>query len=201
MNDRFRDVSPQGFVLSHRKGFLRALRSALNVRVKDVIVISVQPAEARKRSARGPPNRGKAKAKNERRKKVTKEGGRNVRQLAANGDLDVLFAVRNGSWGILAGEKVQIALSSRLDTVEQSTGLVVEEIGRDRCTQGRCVYGKCQDRFVLESLDGVAVSLDVMSFVSPRHHQRVQCICKEGYAGEFSSSLVWNSTICDYIRF
>lgn len=69
--------------------------------------------------------------------------------------------------------------------MEQNTGLVVEEIGRDRCTQGRCVYGKCLDRFVLESLEGLPISLDVLSFVSPRHHQKLQCICKEGYAGKF----------------
>lgn len=98
-------MSPQGFVLSHRKGFLRALRNGLGVRVKDVVIISVQPAEGRKRSARGPPSKGKpAKTKGEKKKKG-KEGGRVTRQLTV-GDLDVLFAVRNGSWGLLPAEKV-----------------------------------------------------------------------------------------------
>ncbi|KRT79053.1 Cadherin, partial [Oryctes borbonicus] len=41
---RFREVSPESFVLSHRKGFVKAVRNAMNCRLKDVVIISVQPS-------------------------------------------------------------------------------------------------------------------------------------------------------------
>lgn len=41
---RFRDVRPEVFILSHRKGFVRAVRNAMNCRLKDVVIISVQPS-------------------------------------------------------------------------------------------------------------------------------------------------------------
>lgn len=109
-------MSPQSFILSHRKGFLRALRNGLGVKVKDVVIISVQPAEVRKRSVRGGPalKTKPAKPKTEKKKKTKegkepKEGGRSARQLTLN-DLDVLFAVRNGSYGILPADRVSTFL-------------------------------------------------------------------------------------------
>ncbi|GLV37966.1 kugelei [Carabus blaptoides fortunei] len=41
---RFREVTQEAFILSHCKGFVRAVRSAMNSRLKDVVIISVQPS-------------------------------------------------------------------------------------------------------------------------------------------------------------
>ncbi len=38
-----REMSAEDFVLSYRKNLLKALRNVMNVRTKDVIIISVQP--------------------------------------------------------------------------------------------------------------------------------------------------------------
>lgn len=42
---RFREVTDRDFVLSHRKGFLRAVAEATDREISDVVVVSVQPSE------------------------------------------------------------------------------------------------------------------------------------------------------------
>lgn len=76
-------------------------------------------------------------------------------------------------------------LTNHLDEIEQGTGLVVEEIVRDRCTSNYCIYGSCNDKFALEPLHTTAIATDVTSFVSPRYQHKVECHCKEGYAGTY----------------
>ena len=77
-----------------------------------------------------------------------------------------------------------MALTKHLDEVEQSMGLIVEEIIRDKCTPNHCVYGTCHDRYALDSSQSATVATDVTSFVFPKYAHRVKCLCQEGYAGE-----------------
>ncbi|KAJ4440956.1 hypothetical protein ANN_10805, partial [Periplaneta americana] len=163
----FRDVSPSEFVLSHRKGFIRAVRNALGARVKDVVIISVQPT--------GLSIPGKVRSKRQ----------------ASSRDLDVLFAVRKPqqpmapSLGFYSADAIRKALTQHLEALEQSTGLIVEEIVRDKCTAKYCTFGECRDHIVLDtSVAATPIATDVTSFVSPRHQHRVVCNCNEGYAGE-----------------
>lgn len=167
---RFRDVSPSEFVLSHRKGFIRAVRNALGARVKDVVIISVQPS--------GLSTPGKVRPK---------------RQVTSR-DLDVLFAVRKPqqpmtpSLSFHSADGIRKALTQHLEALEQSTGLIVEEIVHDKCTTKYNIcttYGECRDRIILNTtIAATPIATDVTSFVSPRHQHRVVCDCKEGYAGK-----------------
>ncbi|XP_014488108.1 PREDICTED: fat-like cadherin-related tumor suppressor homolog [Dinoponera quadriceps] len=158
---RFREVSPEDFILSHRKGFVRTVRNAMNCRLKDIVIISVQPSSDEA-------NLIKSRA---------------VRQAVHN-DLDLLFAVKKPpASGFHASETVRESLNQHLEELEESTKLVVEEIVRFKCSKGYCFYGECQDRIVLEPKLITPVATDVMSFVSPRHKHTIECSCKEGYAG------------------
>jgi protocadherin Fat 1/2/3 len=167
---RFRNVSPSEFVLSHRKGFIRAVRNALGARVKDVVIISVQPS--------GLSTPGKVRPK---------------RQITSR-DLDVLFAVRKPqqpmapSLSFHSADGIRKALTQHLEALEQSTGLIVEEIVRDKCTAKYCTYGECRDRIILNTtIAATPIATDVTSFVSPRHQHHVVCDCKEGYAGKLTN--------------
>ncbi|XP_031337329.1 fat-like cadherin-related tumor suppressor homolog isoform X2 [Photinus pyralis] len=161
---RFREVSPEAFILSHRKGFVRAVRNAMNSRLKDVIIISVQPSS-------------------------DDLNLRARRQVVMNKDLDVLFTVRKPADGFYPTDSVRKALNDNLEELEESTKLVVEEIVHLKCTNSYCDYGFCQDHYYLVPLIE-PISTDVTSFVSPRHSQKLECICKEGYGGERCDTIV-----------
>ncbi|XP_024879658.1 fat-like cadherin-related tumor suppressor homolog isoform X4 [Temnothorax curvispinosus] len=169
---RFREVSPEDFMLSHRKGFVRTVRNAMNCRLKDIVIISVQPSTDEA-------NLIKSRA---------------IRQAVHN-DLDLLFAVKKaanpaGSSGFYASESIREALNQHVEELEESTKLVVEEIVRFKCNKGYCFYGDCQDKITLDPTQITPVSTDVMSFVSPRHKHKMECNCKEGYAGSHCEVVV-----------
>ncbi|XP_068085238.1 fat-like cadherin-related tumor suppressor homolog [Anabrus simplex] len=171
---RFRDISPSDFVLRHRKGFVRAISNALKVRLKDVIIISLQVSST----------------------ELPKPKGRSARQASnQSNDLDVLFAVRKSqasgpNSGFYSSDTVRQAIHENLEEVELSTGLVVEEIVRDKCTVNYCAFGECEDRIILDTTAVTPTTTDFTSFVSPHHEHVVHCDCKEGYAGERCENIV-----------
>ncbi|XP_048512093.1 fat-like cadherin-related tumor suppressor homolog isoform X4 [Athalia rosae] len=169
---RFREVSPEDFILSHRKGFIRTVRNAMNCRLKEVIIISVQPSADEANVIKS----------------------RAIRQ-AVHHDLDVLFAVRKaqtllGTAGFYSSESIREALNQHIEELEESTKLVVEEIVRFKCNKGYCVYGECHDKINLDTVQITPIATDVTSFVSPRHKHKMECSCKEGYAGNHCEVVV-----------
>ncbi|XP_044259257.1 fat-like cadherin-related tumor suppressor homolog isoform X5 [Tribolium madens] len=162
---RFRQVSPEVFVLSHRKGFVRAVRNAMNCRLKDVIIISVQPSSDDDISLRS-------------------------KRYIVNKDLDVLFTVRKPDEGFFSSESIKKALNDNFEELEESTKLVVEEIIRFKCSNTYCTFGVCQDHYMLDPGRVDPVATDVTSFVSPYHRQKLECVCKEGYGGEKCDTIV-----------
>lgn len=158
---RFRQVSPETFILSHRKGFVRAVRNAMGCKLKDVNIISVQPSVdevfKRKRSIQ---------------------------------DLDVLFTVRKPDGSFYNTDDIRKSVNDNLEELEESTKLVVEEIIRAKCTSNHCMFGACQDHYVLDVTKAEPVATDVISFVSYRHQLKLECICKEGYGGERCDTIV-----------
>lgn len=161
---RFREVSPESFILSHRKAFVRAIRNAMNSKLKDVIIISVQPS--------------------------SDEDNLRAKRQIINRDLDVLFTVRKPDKGFYSSDSIRKAVNDNLEELEELTKLVVEDIVRLKCTNSYCTYGICQDHYVLITDQIVPISTDVTSFVSPRHTQKLECICKEGYGGERCDTIV-----------
>lgn len=167
---RFREVTPDVFILSHRKGFIRAVRNAMNSRLKDVVIISVQPSNDDIN--------------------ILSHSRRSPRQIVSQ-DLDVLFTVRKPQSGsFYSTDAIRKALKENIEELEESTKLVVEEIVRMKCTSTYCLSGVCQDRIVLDILDISPIATDVTSFVSPKHQHKMDCICKVGYAGDRCDTIV-----------
>ncbi|XP_017769468.1 PREDICTED: fat-like cadherin-related tumor suppressor homolog isoform X4 [Nicrophorus vespilloides] len=162
---RFREVTPEAFVLSHRKGFVKAVRNAMNSKLRDVIIISVQPSNNDLMNLRA------------------------KRQVISR-DLDVLFTVKKPDNGYYTADTLRKAMNDYLEELEESTKLVVEEIVRLKCTSSYCMYGVCQDHYILNINKIVPVSTEITSFVSAAHLQKLECICKEGYGGDRCDTIV-----------
>ncbi|KAK0095182.1 hypothetical protein PV326_009029, partial [Microctonus aethiopoides] len=169
---RFREVSPEDFVLSHRKSFIRTIRNAMDCRLKDIIIIGVQASSDEVNVIKS-----------------------RVSRQAVHNDLDLLFAVRKsnpllGAPGFYSSESIREALNQHIEELEESTKLVVEEIVRFKCSKGHCVYGDCHDKIILDQTQITPVATDVMSFVSPKYKHKIECSCKEGYAGNHCEIVV-----------
>lgn len=152
---RFREVTDRDFILSHRKGFVRAIGEATDCEPGDVVIVSVQPS-------------GEGEA----------DESRSRRQVAQ--DLDVAFCVR-APGGFLPADALRRRLHAHLERLEERTRLVVEELLRATC--GGCVHGACSERVALQPA-ARAVSCEVFALVAPPHRLRGSCACSAGYGGE-----------------
>ncbi|XP_059483774.1 fat-like cadherin-related tumor suppressor homolog isoform X2 [Neocloeon triangulifer] len=162
---RFLDVTPEDFLYSYRKNFIKAIKSTLNVRLKDVMILSLQPTA---------PSQTKQK----------------IRLKRAAPGLDVLVAVRSPTGALVPAAEVHSALNNNLDDLEAATGLTVGEITFKKCTPGFCKFGECSDRILLDKTQIISVNTELNSFVAPAHLHKAFCQCKEGYDGERCEKIV-----------
>uniref|UniRef100_A0A182K8T4 Uncharacterized protein n=1 Tax=Anopheles christyi TaxID=43041 RepID=A0A182K8T4_9DIPT len=176
---RFVKVSPEAFVLSHRKGFIRSVRNAIGCKIKDIIIISVQPSNDDELNVIQ--HRAKRDLGNV---TMLSEPGLRYRRNA-NRDLDVLFTVRNSqTGGFYAAHEIRRLIDENLEEIEDATKLQIDEVVRSKCLPNYCIHGECEDRIVLDAKLIHPVSTDVTSFVSARHAHRMECACREGYGGD-----------------
>lgn len=141
---RFREVTARDFVQSHRRGFVRAVSAAVGCRAEEVSVLSVQ---------------------------VSGESESRTRRQVAR-DLDVLFAAGDGAGGFLPAEELRRALHEKLEALEESARLVVEELVRGACVG--CERGACRERVRL--LPGVLVAdAELVALAAPPH--RLEAVC------------------------
>lgn len=187
---RFRNVSPKEFLMSHKKQFVRSVRSIMGVRMKDVIIIAVQQTEqsdyANMIQSDSPLNT----TKSQRHKR------------SDTSDLDLLFAVRKGPANASAAavaansvfytrDEMYKVLEENSDEIEDITKLTIDEIVKSMCDPSICgPNGKCFDKTVLDSTRLVATSIDVNSFVAARFHFQTECNCREGYGGEYCTEYI-----------
>lgn len=157
---RVRDVTPEEFLYSYRKNFMKAVKSALNVRLKDVVMVSMQPATT---------------------------SGRPKRAVVG---LDILMAARSISGGFLSAAAVARGLNNQLEELEAITGLHVDEVLHKRCSPNYCKYGDCVDKVVLDATHIVSVNTELTSFVAPAHHLKLLCQCKDGYDGKKNIKII-----------
>lgn len=183
---RFVEVTPEQFVLSHRKTFIRSVRSATMARLKDIIIISVQPTADETNTIKH------FRYNRDLRASFASDADsiidtRSKRQLQH--DLDVLFAVRkhqNSSATPLyyTSEEVRIMLEKKINDIEKLTELSVEEIVQSKCSAHYCDHGHCEDKIQLDATKINTVSTDVSSFVSAHFEHTVRCQCDSGFGGE-----------------
>lgn len=169
---RFRKVHPSDFLLSHRKGFIRSIRNAMGCRLKDVMIISVQPASIETDDVNA----------------ISKEKIRKRRE--ASEDLDVLFTVRRspqmaGSSTFYSVDEITKAVEDNLEEIEDITRLTIEEIVKSTCPTGFCHNGKCEVSIkATEEATSSAISIDISSFVAPHYRQVIECKCRVGFGGD-----------------
>lgn len=201
---RFTKVSAEQFVLSHRKTFIRSIRTAIGSRLKDVIIIGVQPAAdaaaedmsnvIRRRHRRDEATAtatatGSSAGSTLNHLLVDMRDKRQTPQL----DLDVLFAVRKATGnpekpGYYTPAEIRAALDDKIDELEELTNLSVDQLLPSRCASAPsrlCEHGDCEDRIELPAPGDVqTTATDVVSFVSVRYEQRVRCGCRVGFGGD-----------------
>lgn len=187
---KFSDVTPEKFILSHRKTFIRSVRNAIGSRLKDVLLISVQSSRddsntIRHRNRRESQNISMLLANDVER--VTPPDNRLRRQLT--NDLDVLFTVRksqlnSNNAAYYSPIELRSFLEGKINEIEKLTELSVEEIVKTNCQQRSCVHGKCEDKIQLDPIQMNTISTDVTSFVAARFDHTVRCHCDAGYGGE-----------------
>ncbi|CAG4938447.1 unnamed protein product [Parnassius apollo] len=175
---RFREVTGRDFVLSHRKGFIRAVHEATRCRQTDVVIIGVQSSD------------NDFEAEPERPRRI-------ARQVAQ--DLDVAFAVRAGDGGgFLPADALRRGLHAHLERLEEGARLVVEELVRAPC--GGCEHGACAERVQLRASGARAVASDVFSLVVAPFRLRAECACVPGYDGERCERLIPACASCGDAR-
>jgi len=129
---RFADIGPEEFVRDHLKSFVKMVRTMINVRSKDVEVLSIQPSRNRQSRAAEP-----IKAKRVVAQKT--DAFNEIQDKASDipSDLDVLFAIRKSKNEFLSREKVRQGLDEKKLGAE--LGLKVVGFQEDECTEDRCV--------------------------------------------------------------
>ncbi|XP_062556294.1 fat-like cadherin-related tumor suppressor homolog isoform X3 [Armigeres subalbatus] len=175
---RFTKISPEAFILSHRKGFIRSVRNSMGCKIKDIIIISVQKSNDdinlihhRLRRDSGLQN-------------VT-QGYENTRfRRGTLNDLDVLFTVRKGAQGYYSAYEIRKAIDDNLEEIEDATKLQIDEVVKSKCLPNFCIHGECEDKLMLDPKMVNPISTDVTSFVSALHINKMECSCKEGYGGD-----------------
>ncbi|XP_021704618.1 fat-like cadherin-related tumor suppressor homolog isoform X2 [Aedes aegypti] len=175
---RFTKISPESFILSHRKGFIRSVRNSMGCKIKDIIIISVQKSNDdinlihhRLRRELGLQN-------------VTEHEERTRFTRGTLHDLDVLFTVRKGQLGYYSAYEIRKAIDDNLEEIEDATKLQIDEVVKSKCLPNFCIHGECEDKLVLDPKIVNPISTDVTSFVSARHVHKMECSCKEGYGGD-----------------
>jgi len=181
-----RDMTSDDFVTSYRKSFLKAIRNIMNVRTKDVFIISIQPQVTARnnRTVREademitPLKKTAAVTRLEPMWRV-RDSGRPTRP-----NLDILFSVQKPAGGYYPPALVRKQLLDNAAELESTLGHRIHGSTQGLCTANFCVNGKCYDKVVLDDTMTVTVTTDISSFVAPRHSYQPTCLCKDGYSGD-----------------
>jgi protocadherin Fat 1/2/3 len=126
----FADIGPEEFVRDYLKSFVKMVRTMINVRSKDVEVLSIQPSRKRRARSAEP-----TKAKRVVALKSDAFNEVQEKQMDSTSDLDVLFAIRKSKNEFISRDKVR----QSLDEKKLGTELNLRVVGfqEDECTEDR----------------------------------------------------------------
>jgi protocadherin Fat 1/2/3 len=152
-----RSISVKEFVTNYKKTFIRVMKNVFNVRMKDIIILSVQPAEH----------------------KIT--SNRMRRNENSLGDISVLFAVAKTRGGYFSRQWLKAKLIESKSGIEKQLGILMEDfIMKSECQHIACKHGECRDELILSESDVISIIGNKLSFVSPFHEHRFGCACHPG---------------------
>jgi protocadherin Fat 1/2/3 len=187
-------VSPQEFLLSYRKSFVKAVKTLFNVRTKDVEIIGVQAAFGgdKGRGARSVTDiedeidedvevEAVIPKKNKKKKYKSPEAS----AAPAEGEVttELLLAVRRDSVQHFSRAEVRQALAAKLAALAAQTGLQILGVAGDNCELAACQNGRCRDLVLMSESEVVSVTTDVDALVFPRFRRRTVCECRVGFSG------------------
>lgn len=169
---RAKSISPEEFILSKRKTFIRALKDVIHCRLKDIILISVQKSTDM--------NQANHKSKRQ-------VGERNV---------DVLFAVRRShsnhatSSTFYPPNDIRKIIDENLEEIEDVAHFKISEVIKAKCLQHHCIHGECEDKVNVDARSSYPIATDMFSFASALHEHKAECNCKTGFGGDFCQFVV-----------
>ena len=157
---RFSMINPEDFILTYQKGFAKIIKTILNVRASDVVILSVQTSRSSNRSPRTALwSSLQSKSDEKSQKRPKRDEKRALPELQDNfiynetiePELEVLFIVKkNNNDQYFIREKIRHQLRNKLSSISSQLGLTVLEIQEDMCTaDNQCQHGEC--RFVKSS--------------------------------------------------
>ena len=162
-----RSISVKEFITNYKKTFIRVMKNVFNVRMKDIVIISIQPTEHK-----NPQNR--------------------LRRSHENlGDISVLFAVSRTRGGYYSRQWIKSKVSESKVGIEKQLGILLEDfILTSECQHINCKHGECRDELILSENDIISIITSKLSFVSPFHEHRYGCACHPGFGGKLCEVIV-----------
>ncbi len=182
-------VSPQEFLLSYRKSFVKAVKTLFNVRTKDVEIIGVQAAFGgeNSRGVRSATDTEEDDLDEDVEVVIPKKNRKKKYQSpeAAEGEVatELLLAVRRDSVQHFSRAEVRQALAAKLAALAAQTGLQILGVAGDNCAEAACQNGRCRDLVLMSESEVVSVTTDVDAIVFPRFRRRTVCECRVGFSG------------------
>ena len=164
-------ISPEEFILKQKRPFLIALRSSLKARVKDIYILSVQPAFELSRSSRDTQN-------------YQPWNEYNAKKQSSYPSVDVLFAIEKSPGRFYPRNWLRKQLVKHLKHLEAASGLRNMRIIEDMCTNADCNNGVCVDTMELDEKVTVKITTKMSSYITPQHHHIWICECNVGYTGK-----------------
>ena len=162
-----RSISVKEFITNYKKTFIRVMKNVLNVRMKDIIILSIQPTEHK-----NPQNRLR-------------------RSEDTLGDISVLFAVARTRGGYYSRHWIKAKVSESKQTIEKQLGILMEDfILTSECQHISCKHGECRDELILSENDVISIITPKLSFVSPFHEHKYGCACHPGFGGKLCEVIV-----------
>lgn len=172
---RVRKMTPEDFILSKRKTFIRAMKDIIHCRLKDIVLISVQNSNGKQQNTKT-------------KRQATTD----------NNDVDVLFAVRksnniheeSSSSKFYTPKEIRKIVEENLEEIEDAAHIKISEVIKAKCLQHHCVHGECEDKVYVDSKLSYPIATEMFSFASAFHDHRAECSCKAGYGGEYCQVMI-----------
>ena len=135
-------IEKEDFILTYQKGFVKIIKTILNVRASDVVILSVQTSS---------PNRSKRswvrfqnRPKRDEKRALPDENDFNFNETIEP-ELEVLFIVKKNKNEYIVREKIRHQLRKKLSSISSQLGLTVLEIQEDVCSSNtQCQHGECR---------------------------------------------------------
>ena len=171
---KFKHIELETFVLSYQKGLVKMIKTILNVRTSDVVILSVQSSSQKSRI----PRRIKRDEK-----RALPAYTEDMSNETVEPELEVLFVIKKGKDRFMPRNKVRNGLKNKLDSISTNLGLQVIDLQQDKCTVNHCQHGKCLDEVMMDETAMVSILNDMIAFVGPRHYYQTVCQCDQGFTG------------------